>query len=170
MPSPNIKAIDAADSIDVSIGVEKSNRADVAKHLNRFLASTFVLAMRTQYYHWNVTGPHFHSLHLMFEEQYKDLQSAGDELAERVRALGYKVPGRFQDFLALSDVKEDAGLPANAHTMIQNLLEANEICSRQSAEAINVTESLEDQVTNDLLIERKAYHDKAAWMLRSFLE
>ena len=106
----------------------------------------------------------------MFEEQYTVLQAAGDQLAERIRALGYRAPGRFQEFLTLSAVNEDADLPETPEAMLRNLFEDNQTCARQAADAIMIAESCEDYVTHDLLIERKAYHDKVSWMLRANLE
>jgi starvation-inducible DNA-binding protein len=158
------------DQENVNIGLTEENRGEIAEKITPFLASTYVLYMKTLYYHWNVTGPTFHSLHEMFEEQYTVLQAAGDQLAERIRALGYRAPGRFQEFLTLSAVNEDADLPETPEAMLRNLFEDNQTCARQAADAIMIAESCEDYVTHDLLIERKAYHDKVSWMLRANLE
>jgi starvation-inducible DNA-binding protein len=167
MVSQTLKIIDQE---NVNIGLADNTRSEVAQKLTPFLASTYVLYMKTLYYHWNVTGPNFHSLHEMFEEQYTDLHMAGDQLAERIRALGHKAPGRFGEFLTLSEIREDENLPETPETMLRNLFEDNQTCSRQAADAIIVAESHEDYVTHDLLIERKAYHDKVSWMLRANLE
>jgi starvation-inducible DNA-binding protein len=167
MLSQTLKIVDQG---NVNIGITEQNRTEVAQKLSPFLASTYVLYMKTLYYHWNVTGPTFHSLHEMFEEQYTNLQEAGDLLAERIRALGHKTPGRFREFLEMSAVKEDENLPSAPEAMLRNLFEDNQTCSRQAADAIMIAESCEDYVTHDLLIERKAYHDKIAWMLRANLE
>lgn len=167
MVSQTLKIVDQE---NVNIGITEESRTEVAQKMTPFLASTYVLYMKTLYYHWNVTGPTFHSLHEMFEEQYTDLQEAGDQIAERIRALGHKTPGRFQEFLGLSAISEDADLPETPEAMLRNLFEDNQTCSRQAADAIMVAESCEDYVTHDLLIARKAYHDKVSWMLRANLE
>jgi starvation-inducible DNA-binding protein len=167
MISPILKIVDPE---NVSIGLSAENRSEIIQKLAPFLASTYVLYMKTLYYHWNVTGPTFHSLHEMFEEQYKNLQEAGDLLAERVRALGHKTPGSFAAFLKLSEVREDDSLPEQHDVMVRNLCDDNQMCSRQADDAIKVAESCQDYVTHDVLIERKAYHDKMSWMLRAHLE
>lgn len=157
------------DKRSVNIGIDENRREDVAKKLSSFLASTYVLYMKTLYYHWNVTGPHFHSLHEMFEEQYEDLHAAGDELAERIRALGSFTPGTIREYLELSSVKEDSALPRDADTMVKNLLEANEQCSCEARDTLKTAEEAEDEVTVDMMVARMTFHDKTAWMLRSVI-
>lgn len=166
----NIITIRKTDDAKPNIGVTPDGRAEVALALSGFLASTYTLYMKTLYYHWNVTGPQFHSLHGLFEEQYEDLHKAGDSLAERIRALGHKTPGTFAEFSELSDIHEDAALPKTAEDMVQNLLRDNETCTEQARAALKIAEDNADEVTVDMLIARMATHDEAAWMLRATIE
>lgn len=167
MVSETLKVVDEE---PVDIGVQKKKREEVAKALARFLASHYTLNMKTLYYHWNVTGPHFHSLHETFEAQYDELHEAGDILAERVRALGHFTPGTFRDYLDLSVIKEDESLPESPEAMIDNLLQDNETCSKEARKVLKVAEDAEDEVTVDMMVERMTQHDEAAWMLRATLE
>ena len=158
------------DDKDVNIGVKQEQRAAVAKELSKFLASTYTLYMKTLYYHWNVTGKQFHSLHELFEGQYEDLHSAGDELAERIRALGHFTPGTFKDYIELSEINEDSQLPESADDMVRNLLRDNETCSQAARSVLKIAEEAEDEVTVDMMVERMSTHEEAAWMLRSTLQ
>lgn len=158
------------DDKDVNIGVKQKQRAEVAKALSTFLASTYTLYMKTLYYHWNVTGQQFHSLHALFEGQYEDLHAAGDALAERVRALGHFTPGTFKAFGELSAIQEDAELPTSARMMVSNLLEDNETASQEARKVLKAAEKAEDEVTVDMMVARMSVHEEAAWMLRSTLE
>lgn len=160
----------AKDSVEVTIGIEQAKRQKVAKSLSEFLASTYVLYIKSLYYHWNVTGPNFVGLHKVFEDQYNELHHAGDELAERVRALGHFTPGTVAEIVNLSSIKDDPSLPSSAQDMVQNLLDAHEACTKQARQVLSVAESVEDEVTVDLMVERMAVHEKAAWMLRSMLQ
>src|SRR5690606_35875251 len=126
--------------------------------------------LKTLYYHWNVTGPNFVGLHELFEKQYEDLHRAGDELAERVRALGHFTPGTVAEFLALSQVKDDTRLPAGPKEMVMNLLKANEHCGNEARSVLKTAEEAGDEVTVDMMVQRMTQHDKTAWMLRSILE
>ncbi|MET0155683.1 MAG: DNA starvation/stationary phase protection protein [Rickettsiales bacterium] len=152
------------------IGVDTEARANVAEHLSRFLATTYTLYFKTLYYHWNVTGPHFHALHLLFEEQYQDLQQAGDALAERIRALGHFSPGTYREFEKLSAVSHDESLPKKSANMVQNLLRDNEICTQEARKVLEAAEKAGDEVTVDMMVGRMGIHEKAAWMLRSTVE
>jgi starvation-inducible DNA-binding protein len=147
--------------------VDTKQRAKVAQALSRFLASTYALYQKSLFYHWNVTGPHFASLHKLFEEHYNDLHMAGDEIAERVRALGHFAPGTLSEFAELSSLEEDRNLPGNANQMISNLLKSHEICSGQARKVLELAEESKDPVTHDMMARRMEFHDKAAWMLRS---
>lgn len=167
MVSETLKVVDDE---PVDIGVQKKKRQEVAKSLATFLATHYTLNMKTLYYHWNVTGPHFHSLHETFEAQYDELREAGDSLAERVRALGHFTPGTFREYLELSAIKEDESLPNSPEAMIENLLRDNETCSKEARKVLKVAEDAEDEVTVDMMVERMTQHDEAAWMLRSTLE
>lgn len=158
------------DDEPVDIGVKETQRAEVAKKLCGFLASTYTLYMKTLYYHWNVTGKQFSSLHELFEGHYEDLHMAGDELAERIRALGHFTPGTFREYIELSAIKEDKSLPENAETMLHNLLKDNEACSREARKVLKIAEEAQDEVTVDMMVERMSIHEEAAWMLRSTLQ
>lgn len=164
------KTVKKTDEKALSIGINTDGRAATAQALSGFLASTYTLYMKTLYYHWNVTGPMFHSLHEMFEVQYEALHEAGDEIAERVRALGHKTPGTYRAFAELSKVKEDAELPADAMQMVKNLLADNEACSVHARETLAVAEENGDEVTVDILVARMAAHDETSWMLRATAE
>lgn len=163
-------ALKIIDSESVEIGMEQEERKKVADRLAVFLASTYVLNMKTLYYHWNVTGPHFQSLHALFEAQYEELQKSGDDMAERIRALGYFTPGTLSGFLKMSHISEDKQIPKNAYQMVENLLKDHETCSRQARQVIKVAEAIEDEVTVDMMVARMTAHDKAAWMLRSIIQ
>lgn len=167
MVSETLKIVD---NEDVDIGVKKQKRADVAKALSTFVATHYMLTMKTLFYHWNVTGRHFHSLHETFEGQYEELNEAGDVLAERVRALGHFIPGSFREYTKLSALTEDDKLPGSPEEMVANLLKDNETCSKEARKVLKVAEDAEDEVTVDMMIERMAQHEEAAWMLRATLE
>ncbi|MEZ0262209.1 MAG: Dps family protein [Alphaproteobacteria bacterium] len=146
---------------------EKSALPQVVKALTGVLGSTYVLYQKSLYYHWNVRGANFYGLHKLFEEHYEELHNAGDVIAERIRALGYVAPGTLAEFLQLSLVKEDKDLPKDTATMVANLLESHEICSKQAQETLKLAEKSEDQVTMDLMVKRMDFHAKTAWMLRA---
>lgn len=169
MPS-NAQTLKKTDKISVTIGVDRSERAHVAKALSGLLASTYMLYLKTLYYHWNVTGSNFIGLHEFFEEQYQELHEAGDALAERVRALGHFTPGTVKEFMEMSDIADDANLPANSDMMVKRLLQANESCSKQARDVLKIAEDAKDEVTVDMMVARMTAHDKVSWMLRSILE
>lgn len=162
--------LNVVDTKTVDIGVQKDRRAEVAEKMSTFLASTYTLYMKSLYYHWNVTGRSFHSLHELFEGQYQDLHTAGDEIAERIRALGHFTPGTYREFAKMSAIEEDAALPTKASEMIEILLRDNETLSKEAREVLKVAEEAEDEVTVDMMVERMSVHDEAAWMLRSSIE
>lgn len=148
----------------------KHNQAQkVADELTHLLADTYTLYLKTQNYHWNVTGPNFPSLHLLFEKQYQELADASDVIAERIRALGFLAPATFAEFQKLSSLKEGRNT-ASAEEMIHDLLNDHETVSHQSAMILTKAEKVNDQATMDMLIQRMREHDKTAWMLRSSLE
>jgi starvation-inducible DNA-binding protein len=157
----------AACSID--IGLSEEDRKAVAHRLSRLLADTYTLYLKTHNFHWNVTGPMFPALHLMFEQQYGELALAVDLVAERIRALGEPAPGSFTEYSRLSSIDEETGVPA-AQEMVQRLVEGHEALARAARTAFPVAESAGDQVTLDLLVQRMQVHEKTAWMLRSLLE
>lgn len=153
------------DGQTTDIGVAKDSRAEIAEALSAMLASTYSLYVKSLFYHWNVTGPQFHSLHELFEEHYQNLHEAGDEIAERVRSLGHFTPGSLQAFASLSSVKDDEHLPKNSDGMLENLQAAHEICASEARNVMKIAEAAEDEVTADMMIERMAFHDQAIWML-----
>jgi starvation-inducible DNA-binding protein len=136
--------------------------------LIRVLADTFTLYLKSHNFHWNVTGPRFRELHLLFEEEYTELWTATDVIAERIRALGALVPASYSEFGALSSIREPQGGPG-AEAMIRELLEGHEAAVRTAKHAFGAAEAASDQVTMDLLTQRMNAHDKTAWMLRSLL-
>jgi starvation-inducible DNA-binding protein len=155
-----------------AIGIEKAitlnEDAQVAEALSRALADTFTLYLKTHNFHWNVIGPMFHTLHLMFEEQYNELWLAGDAIAERIRALGRIAPGSYREFSKLSYLQETEAVPS-ANEMIAELLRDHETCARTARSALSVARTAVDAPTEDLLTQRLIAHEKAAWMLRSML-
>lgn len=162
--------LQVVDERKVHIGVSQEARAQVAEELSHFLASTYTLYMKTLFYHWNVVGPNFPGLHKMFEEQYQELHTAGDEIAERVRALGHMTPGTYREFSQLSQVKEDDKLPRESKVMVENLMKSHEACSLEARKVFKVAEDCGDEVTMDMMVDRMSFHDKTAWMLRATIE
>lgn len=140
----------------------------VAEAASRLLADTYTLYVKTHGFHWNVTGPHFASLHALFEEQYRDLAGAADEIAERIRALGYEAPGSFEAFSRLASVREASSAP-DAETMIRTLATDHETLSSVATTVVEAAQAAGDEATADLAIGRIRASDKAAWMLRSHL-
>ena len=146
--------------------MSKASNTPVVDALKQVLADTYALQIKTQNYHWNVEGPQFHSLHLLFEEQYKALFEAVDEVAERIRALGEHAPGSFEVFAKTTKVSPPKdGLEALA--MVKDLVKSHELLSDQAKAALAVGEKAGDDSTVDLLTQRITYHDKTAWMLRA---
>ncbi len=157
-----------AAAMPVDIGIDEVDRREIAEGLSRLLADTFTLYLKTHNFHWNVTGPMFQTLHLMFEQQYNELALAVDQVAERIRALGFPAPGSYAEFGRLTSITEAAGVPA-AEQMIRQLVEGQEAVARTAREVIRVAESAHDAPTADLLTQRLQTHEKTAWMLRSLL-
>jgi starvation-inducible DNA-binding protein len=154
---------------NIDIGIPAAQREDIAQGLSRLLADTYTLYLKTHNYHWNVTGPMFQTLHLMFETQYNELALAVDLIAERIRALGAAAPGSYRAFAELSSITEDTDHP-DATTMIRRLVDGQETVARTAREVFTVADDAGDQPTADLLTQRMQVHEKAAWMLRSLLE
>lgn len=157
------------DGQTIKTGVGEESRAKVAEALGGMLASTYSLYVKSLFYHWNVTGPRFHSLHKLFEEHYQDLHEAGDDIAERIRAIGHFTPGTLKAFGALSQVTDDDELPGSAEDMLRNLKEAHGVCAAEARKVLNVAEEAGDEVTVDLMVERMRFHDEASWMLGASL-
>jgi starvation-inducible DNA-binding protein len=153
----------------MDVGLSEEERKAVAGHLGRLLAETYTLYLKTHNFHWNVVGPRFRELHLMFEEEYNELWQAADLVAERIRALGEVAPGTYREFSRLSSIPEPDGVPP-AESMIEELLRGHETVTRTAREGLVAAEAAGDQVTMDLLTERMQVHEKTAWMLRSMLE
>jgi len=144
-------------------------RAQVAEKMDHLLADSYSLYLKTHNYHWNVTGPHFGSLHALFETQYTELALAVDEIAERIRALGHPAPGSYSEFAKLTGVPEASGR-TTAMEMVDHLALDNETCARTAAAVFEAADAVGDQPTADLAVARQQLHEKSAWMLRSFLE
>jgi starvation-inducible DNA-binding protein len=156
-------------STSIDIGIVAEEREAIAAGLARVLADTYTLYLKTHNFHWNVTGPMFNTLHLMFETQYTELAAAVDEIAERIRALGVPAPGSYAAFARLSSIKEEEGVPP-AEDMIRQLVEGQEAVVRTAREVFPLAEKANDEPTADLLTQRMRTHEKTAWMLRSMLE
>jgi len=154
--------------MDIDIGIEASARRDIALELSRVLADTYTLYLLTHNFHWNVTGPQFQTLHLMFEGQYNELAPAVDAVAERIRALGFPAPGSYKQFAALSAIADVDGVP-QADDMVRALVRGHETVARTARNAFSVADAANDQPTCDLLTQRLQLHEKTAWMLRSLL-
>jgi starvation-inducible DNA-binding protein len=153
----------------IDIGIDAKDRKAIAQGLSHLLADSYTLYLKTHNFHWNVTGPMFNTLHLMFEQQYNELALAVDTIAERIRALGHPAPGSYKDFARLSTIKEATGVP-DAKTMIKQLVEGQEAVARTARKVFPVAEKAEDEPTCDLLTQRMQIHEKTAWMLRSMLQ
>ena len=153
----------------IDIGISESSRKTIAEGLSRLLADTYTLYLKTHNFHWNVTGPMFQTLHLMFETQYNELALAVDLIAERIRALGYPAPGTYAEYAKLSSIKEEAGVP-KALDMIRLLVQGQEAVVRTARSIFPSAEEANDEPTADLLTQRMQVHEKTAWMLRSLLE
>jgi len=156
-----------APSID--IGISADERGKIAEGLSRLLADSYTLYLMTHNFHWNVTGPMFNTLHLMFMQQYTEQWNALDLIAERIRALGFPAPGTYKEFVKHASIKEVEGVP-KATDMIARLVEAQEATARTARSLFPVVEKASDQPTMDLLTQRLDVHEKTAWMLRSLLE
>lgn len=155
-------------TIPINIGIAEHDRQAIAEGLSRLLADTYTLYLKTHNFHWNVTGPMFQTLHLMFETQYNELALAVDLIAERIRALGFPAPGTYREFSKLSSIKEEEGVP-NAQDMIRFLVEGQEAVVRTARSIFPVVDQANDEPTADLLTQRMQIHEKTAWMLRSLL-
>ncbi|PPC93830.1 MAG: DNA starvation/stationary phase protection protein [Methylotenera sp.] len=153
----------------MDIGIKEQDRKDIAEGLSRLLADTYTLYLKTHYFHWNVTGPMFNTLHLMFETQYTELALAVDLVAERIRSLNIYAPGTYRDFAKLSSIKESESVP-KAQDMIAELVAGHEAVCRTARSVFPAAEKASDEATADLLTQRLQLHEKTAWMLRSLLE
>ena len=153
----------------IDIGISAAERERIARGLSALLADSYTLYLMTHNFHWNVTGPHFNSLHLMFMAQYTEQWNALDIIAERIRALGHPAPGTYKEFVKLASIKEVDGVP-QATKMVRHLVAAQEATTRTARSLFPLVEKARDQPTADLLTQRLEVHEKTAWMLRSLLE
>ena len=153
----------------MDIGINKKDRAKIADGLSRLLADSYTLYLMTHNFHWNVKGPQFNSLHLMFMAQYTEQWNALDLIAERIRALDFPAPGTYKEFVKLASIKEVDGVP-KAEDMIRLLVAAQEATARTARSLFPVVDKANDQPSADLLTQRLEVHEKTAWMLRSLLE
>ena len=154
--------------MELNIGISAEDRQQIAGGLSKLLADSYSLYLKTHNYHWNVEGPLFNTLHLMFEQHYTELATAVDEIAERIRALGVKAPGSYTAFGALTNIDEASG-DETAEEMIRQLVIGQETVARTAREAIKAADAASDEPTADLLTQRMQIHEKNAWMLRSML-
>jgi starvation-inducible DNA-binding protein len=154
--------------MDIDIGIPEEERKAIADGLSHVLADSYTLYLKTHNYHWNVTGPMFQTLHLMFETQYTELATAVDLIAERIRALGIYAPGTYKAFASLSAIDEEEEVP-KAEEMIRNLVTAHETLVRTARSVYPTADAAHDEPTADLLTQRIQVSEKTAWMLRSLL-
>ncbi len=155
--------------MDINIGIDTQDRQAISEGLSRLLADTYTLYLKTHAFHWNVTGPMFQTLHLLFEQQYTEEWNALDLIAERIRALGNTAPGSYRQFAQLTSIAEEEGVP-KATAMIRQLIEGQEAVVRTARALFKVVDKASDEPTADLLTQRMQVHEKNAWMLRSLLE
>ena len=156
-------------ALAIDIGISSADREKIAKGLAALLADSYTLYLMTHNFHWNVTGPMFNTLHLMFMAQYTEQWNALDLIAERIRALGVAAPGTYKEFVKLASIKEVEGVP-KATDMIRHLVAAQEATARTARKLFPLVDAANDQPTADLLTQRLEVHEKTAWMLRSLLE
>lgn len=153
----------------IDIGISEKDRKDVAHGLSKLLADTYTLYLKTHNFHWNVEGPMFQTLHVMFMGQYTEMWNALDLIAERIRALGHYAPGTYAEFVKLTSIKETKSVP-KANKMIEELIQGNEAVIKTARLVFQAAESAKDQTTMDVLTQRLDIHEKTAWMLRSLLK
>ena len=162
----------AAGAPDIDIGLSATDRKQIAEGLSRFLADAYTLYLKTHNFHWNVTGPMFNTLHVMFEAQYTEQWTALDATAERIRALGFNAPGSYAEFTRLSSIAEEPGLgdTADWREMVRQLTVGNEAVCRTARKVLQGADAAGDDPTVDLLTQRLQVHEKYAWMLSSLLQ
>lgn len=154
--------------MDLNLGISNDDRETIAAGLSRLLADSYTLYLKTHNYHWNVTGPQFNTLHLMFEGQYAELAIAIDDIAERIRALGVKAPGSYLEFSKMTSIEEGTG-EESAEEMIRQLATGQETIVRTARGVFPDADAANDEPSADLLTQRMQIHEKNAWMLRSML-
>jgi starvation-inducible DNA-binding protein len=156
--------------LTIDIGIDEIDRRTITDGLSRLLADTYTLYLTTHNFHWNVTGPMFNTLHLMFMQQYTELWNAVDPVAERIRSLGFPAPGSYAQFGTLSSIQDAPATPPKALEMVAILVEGHEAVARTARGIFPLAEKAGDEPTADLLTQRLAMHEQTAWMLRSLLE
>lgn len=153
----------------INIGITEKDRKKIAEGLARMQADTYTLYLKTHNFHWNVTGPMFQILHLMFQTQYNEIWLAVDVIAERIRALGFPAPGSYKEFAELTEIKNGKGVP-NAKEMIRQLVDGQETVVRTARSILPIAAAANDQPIADVLTQRMTVHEQNSWMLRSLLE
>ena len=171
-PAKSSKSPAAGGAPAIDIGISGGDRRKIAEGLSAFLADSFTLYLKTHNFHWNVTGPMFNTLHVMFEAQYNEQWTALDETAERIRALGFNAPGSYAEFTRLSSIPEEPGLTDTAdwREMVRQLVVGNEAVARTARKVLKTADASGDDPTVDLMTQRLQTHEKNAWMLRSLLQ
>lgn len=154
---------------DINIGIDQAQREEIGQGLSRLLADTYTLYLQTHNFHWNVTGPFFQSLHILFEGQYTELAVAVDDIAERIRALGIVAPATYKEFAQLTSIEEVAG-SINAEDMLSRLVDSHETVVRTAREILPLAQQADDESSASLISDRLVVHEKTAWMLRAHLE
>ena len=157
------------DTMDINIGIKQADREQIVAGLHVLLVNSYTLYLKTHNYHWDMTGPMFNTLHLMFEQQYTELAAAVDQIAEIIRALGAFAPGSYTEYARLTSIPEDETVP-DAETMIKNLVAGQETLARQARDVMATVGESRDEPTADLLTQRMQVHEKNAWMLRSLIQ
>ena len=152
--------------MDIDIGIEASDRARSAEAIKKLLADTYALYLKTHGYHWNVEGPHFQQLHMLFMEQYTEMWTAVDELAERIRALGEYAPSSYSEMASLSSIVEESERP-DWHSMVANLAKGHQQVAKSARQVLQVATEIGDDATADVVTPRITLHEKTAWMLRA---
>ena len=151
---------------DINIGINESDRTEIAEGLKKLLADSYTLYLQTHNFHWNVTGPQFRELHLMFEEQYNELWTAVDEIAERIRTLGFPAPGTYAEFSRLSSIEEVEGVPT-AKDMVAILTVGHERVVQTARQVLKTAQAADDESSASLVSDHMRIHEKTAWMLRA---
>jgi len=152
----------------MNVGISEEERQSIANGVSELLADTYTLYLKTHNFHWNVVGPRFHDLHVMFEAQYTELSTAVDDVAERIRTLGFPAPGTYSQFAALTSISETMGVPT-ADEMVTILTRDNETLIRTARRILPLAQEASDESTASLIADRMVIHEKTAWMLRSLL-
>ncbi|QEA13127.1 Dps family protein [Comamonas flocculans] len=170
-PNPSSRtARKSSAGLPINIGISEKDRAAIADGLSHLLADTYTLYLTTHNFHWNVTGPMFNTLHLMFMEQYTELWNAVDPIAERIRALGHVAPGSYAAFGKLSSLPDAPAAPPKALEMVRILVEGHEAVARTARGMLDLVDDANDEPTTDLLTQRLTVHEQTAWMLRALLQ